>query len=89
MRPMSRASQLSALVLGSRDGERVLDACAAPGGKTTMLAGEITAVELAIRDALSRSPRTSARTFASSPQIFASSTRVASTAPSSTRRAPA
>jgi len=46
MRPMSRASQLSALVLGSRDGERVLDACAAPGGKTTMLAGEITAVEL-------------------------------------------
>jgi 16S rRNA (cytosine967-C5)-methyltransferase len=46
MRPMSRASQLSALVLGSREGERVLDACAAPGGKTTMLAGEITAVEL-------------------------------------------
>jgi 16S rRNA (cytosine967-C5)-methyltransferase len=46
MRPMSRASQLSALVLGSRDGERVLDACAAPGGKTTMLAGEITAVEV-------------------------------------------
>ncbi|MCW2965385.1 MAG: hypothetical protein JWO17_2637 [Actinomycetia bacterium] len=46
MRPMSRASQLSALVLGSRDGERILDACAAPGGKTTMLAGEITAVEV-------------------------------------------
>ena len=43
---MSRASQLSAVVLGSRDGERVLDACAAPGGKTTMLAGDITAVEL-------------------------------------------
>ena len=46
MRPMSRASQLAALVVGSRDGERILDACAAPGGKTLMLAGEITAVEL-------------------------------------------
>ena len=46
MRPMSRASQLAALVVGSRDGERVLDACAAPGGKTLMLAGEITAVEV-------------------------------------------
>src|SRR5205823_3030933 len=46
MRPMSRASQLAALVVGSHDGERVLDACAAPGGKTAMLAGEVTAVEL-------------------------------------------
>jgi len=46
MRPMSRASQLAALVVGSREGERVLDACAAPGGKTTMLAGEVTAVEV-------------------------------------------
>ena len=34
MRPMSRASQLAALVVGSQDGERILDACAAPGGKT-------------------------------------------------------
>jgi 16S rRNA (cytosine967-C5)-methyltransferase len=46
MRPMSRASQLAALVVGSKDGERILDACAAPGGKTTMLRGEITAVEI-------------------------------------------
>jgi 16S rRNA (cytosine967-C5)-methyltransferase len=46
MRPMSRASQLAALVVGSQDGERVLDACAAPGGKTAMLRGEVTAVEL-------------------------------------------
>lgn len=46
MRPMSRASQLAALVLGSQDGERILDTCAAPGGKTTMLRGEVTAVEL-------------------------------------------
>jgi 16S rRNA (cytosine967-C5)-methyltransferase len=46
MRPMSRASQLAALVVGSQPGERVLDACAAPGGKTLMLQGEVTAVEL-------------------------------------------
>ena len=46
MRPMSRASQLAALVVGSRDRDRVLDSCAAPGGKTTMLRGEVTAVEL-------------------------------------------
>jgi 16S rRNA (cytosine967-C5)-methyltransferase len=46
MRAMSRASQLAALVVGSQDGERILDACAAPGGKTSMLAGAVTAVEL-------------------------------------------
>src|SRR5205814_9963956 len=39
MRPMSRASQLAALVVGSQPGERILDACAAPGGKTLMLSG--------------------------------------------------
>jgi 16S rRNA (cytosine967-C5)-methyltransferase len=43
--PQSRASQLAGLVVGSRDGERVLDLCAAPGGKATQLAGEVTAVE--------------------------------------------
>jgi 16S rRNA (cytosine967-C5)-methyltransferase len=43
---MSRASQLAAIVVGSQHGERVLDACAAPGGKTTMLSGQVTAVEL-------------------------------------------
>jgi 16S rRNA (cytosine967-C5)-methyltransferase len=42
----SRGSQLAALALGSRDGDRVLDACAAPGAKTTMLHGEVTAVEV-------------------------------------------
>jgi 16S rRNA (cytosine967-C5)-methyltransferase len=46
MRPMSRASQLAALVVGSQPGERILDACAAPGGKTSLLEGEVTAVEL-------------------------------------------
>jgi 16S rRNA (cytosine967-C5)-methyltransferase len=43
--PQSRASQVAALALGSNDGERTLDLCAAPGGKATMLAGEVVAVE--------------------------------------------
>ena len=46
MRPRSRASQLAALVVGSQDGERILDACAAPGGKTRLLRGDVTAVEI-------------------------------------------
>jgi 16S rRNA (cytosine967-C5)-methyltransferase len=46
MRPMSRSSQLAALVVGSQPGERILDACAAPGGKTLMLHGDVTAVEI-------------------------------------------
>jgi 16S rRNA (cytosine967-C5)-methyltransferase len=46
MRAMSRASQLAAIVVGSQDGERVLDACAAPGGKTKLLRGDVTAVEI-------------------------------------------
>lgn len=44
--PQSRASQLVGLVVGAREGERVLDLCAAPGGKATMLAGEVVAVEV-------------------------------------------
>jgi 16S rRNA (cytosine967-C5)-methyltransferase len=44
--PQSRGSQLAGLVVGSRGGERVLDSCAAPGGKATMLAGDVTAVEV-------------------------------------------
>jgi 16S rRNA (cytosine967-C5)-methyltransferase len=44
--PQSRGSQLAGLVVGSRSGERVLDCCAAPGGKATMFAGEVVAVEL-------------------------------------------
>jgi 16S rRNA (cytosine967-C5)-methyltransferase len=43
--PQSRASQLVALAVGARAGERVLDCCAAPGGKATMLAGDVVAIE--------------------------------------------
>jgi 16S rRNA (cytosine967-C5)-methyltransferase len=43
--PQSRGSQLAGLVVGAREGERTLDLCAAPGGKATQLAGEVTAVE--------------------------------------------
>src|SRR5207253_5929460 len=44
--PQSRGSQLAGLCVGSQDGERVLDLCAAPGGKTGQLRGEITSVEI-------------------------------------------
>jgi 16S rRNA (cytosine967-C5)-methyltransferase len=44
--PQSAASQLAGFAVGSREGERVLDLCAAPGGKATMLAGAVTAVEV-------------------------------------------
>ena len=44
--PQSRGSQLAGLCVGSQPGERTLDLCAAPGGKATMLAGEVVAVEV-------------------------------------------
>jgi 16S rRNA (cytosine967-C5)-methyltransferase len=46
--PQSRGSQLAGLAVGAKEGERVLDLCAAPGGKTTQLAAaaaEVVAVE--------------------------------------------
>ncbi len=43
--PQSCGSQLAGLAVGSSEGERVLDLCAAPGGKATQLAGEVVAVE--------------------------------------------
>ena len=39
--PQSRGSQLVGHTVGSLPGERTLDLCAAPGGKATMLAGEV------------------------------------------------
>ena len=44
--PQSRASQVAALAVGARERERVLDCCAAPGGKAAMLRGHVTAVDL-------------------------------------------
>ncbi len=46
--PQSRGSQLAGDAVGARPGERVLDLCAAPGGKATQLAAagaEVVAVE--------------------------------------------
>src|SRR5919201_1667545 len=43
--PQSIGSQLAGLCVASSERERVLDLCAAPGGKATQLAGEVTAVE--------------------------------------------
>jgi 16S rRNA (cytosine967-C5)-methyltransferase len=44
--PQSRGSQLAGLSVGAQEGERVLDLCAAPGGKAAQLRGEVTAVEI-------------------------------------------
>jgi 16S rRNA (cytosine967-C5)-methyltransferase len=44
--PQSRGSQLAGLAVGARKGERILDVCAAPGGKATMLRGEVVAIEI-------------------------------------------
>ena len=52
IQPQARASMLVSRILGPIPGDRVLDLCAAPGGKTTHLAalienwGEVVAVEL-------------------------------------------
>jgi 16S rRNA (cytosine967-C5)-methyltransferase len=43
--PQSRASVVAGLAVGSREGERTLDVCAAPGGKASQLAGSVVAVE--------------------------------------------
>jgi 16S rRNA (cytosine967-C5)-methyltransferase len=45
-RGVSRASRLAAATLETQPGDKVLDACAAPGNKTSLLQGEITATEL-------------------------------------------
>jgi 16S rRNA (cytosine967-C5)-methyltransferase len=62
--PQSRGSQLAGIVVGAREGERVLDLCAAPGGKTMQLGGDVTAVEIdphrasELRENLARAGRT-------------------------------
>jgi 16S rRNA (cytosine967-C5)-methyltransferase len=46
--PQSRGSQLAGMTVGAQRGERILDLCAAPGGKATQLAAlaaEVVAVE--------------------------------------------
>ncbi|MGI9658835.1 MAG: transcription antitermination factor NusB [Gaiellaceae bacterium] len=44
--PQSRASQLAGSCVGSVPSDRVLDLCAAPGGKATQLLGDVVAVEV-------------------------------------------
>ena len=90
--PQSRASQLVGLVVGSQPGERTLDLCAAPGGKATMLAGDVDAVEVdearAERSAIRRAARRGRRTRRARRRPRASArARRFTTARSSTRRA--
>jgi 16S rRNA (cytosine967-C5)-methyltransferase len=72
--PMSRASQRVARAVDPQAGERILDLCAAPGGKTTHLAalmgdaGEIVAVE--------RNPQRAQALLAQAGRMRASSVRV-------------
>jgi 16S rRNA (cytosine967-C5)-methyltransferase len=62
--PQSAASQLVGLTVGANEGERTLDLCAAPGGKATMLAGDVTAVE--VNEARARELETTARRLGAS-----------------------
>jgi 16S rRNA (cytosine967-C5)-methyltransferase len=72
--PQSRASQRVARAVDPQPGERILDLCAAPGGKTTHLAalmgdgGEIVAVE--------RHPRRAQALVAQAQRLHATSVRV-------------
>jgi 16S rRNA (cytosine967-C5)-methyltransferase len=72
--PQSRASQLVGRTVAPQPGERVLDLCAAPGGKTTHLAalmgdrGEVVAVE--------RHPRRAQALQATCERMHARSVRV-------------
>jgi 16S rRNA (cytosine967-C5)-methyltransferase len=44
--PQSRGSQVAGLAVRAEGGDRVLDLCAAPGGKTSQLQGDVVAVEI-------------------------------------------
>ena len=98
--PQSRAAMAVARLLAPRPGERVLDLCAAPGGKTTHLAalmgdeGEIVAVErhAGRADALRRTAHADGRDERRGPRggrdaAAASTSPAPTTASSSTRRA--
>ncbi len=52
--PQSRGSQLAGLCVGSREGERVLDLCAAPGGKATQVSTTCSSTRPARASAFSR-----------------------------------
>ena len=91
--PQSVASQLVGLAVGASEGERTLDLCAAPGGKATMLAGEVVAVE--VNEARARELEETARRLgAADVRVVVADGRAlppsspASTALSWTRRAP-
>ena len=90
--PQSRGSQLAGLCVGSQDGERVLDLCAAPGGKTGQLRGEVTAVEIdpararELRENLARMGRPTSRSSRRTARCSRRSS-TATTARSWTRRA--
>jgi len=62
--PQSAASQLVGLAVGAQEGERTLDLCAAPGGKATMLAGDVTAVD--VNEARARELEATARRLGAS-----------------------
>jgi 16S rRNA (cytosine967-C5)-methyltransferase len=67
------AAQLAVEALGVRDGERVLDACAAPGGKTAQLASSMASGDIVALDSdatrLAKVGQTLERLRLSSPRI--------------------
>jgi 16S rRNA (cytosine967-C5)-methyltransferase len=65
--PQSRISQVTGLAVGAREGDRVLDLCAAPGGKTSMLAGDVVAIEA--NEARARELETSLRRVGSTARV--------------------
>ena len=67
--PQSRGSQLAGLAVGAQPGERVLDLCAAPGGKATQLAGRRSSRSSSTRAAPASWRRTSKRLGATNVRV--------------------